>query len=654
MKKFHFNIKKIFAKEDIENDLILAQYRSMSKQLPVLFFILASSCLTLVVTFHDIAPAFLGLYVPMALILVSLMRGIWWASVGSEPVTVETARRRLKSTVAYGTIVALSFIVWALSLYVHADDFGVAQLNFSIALTVIGSVVCLMHVRTAAMSISFFVNALFGLYLLMCPHPTQKAMAANLWLVSAGVLLLIRRYNKDFIELVSSRRALDLEQNQTKALAQANSYIARHDGLTGLANRHSFKDSLALSYDQARAQSSSLAIGILDLDGFKTINDVYGHAFGDLVLKEVSLRLKTFQNETVFVARLDGDEFGLIMDACESQDVLLNYTNLICRYLEQPYLINGIQAQLSASVGLSLYPDHSDTKDGLFEKAAYALEHAKLKARGQTILFDETLESEIRKQANIEQALATADLEKELSLQFQPIIDLTTRRIYAFEALARWQSQTLGNVSPQEFILVAERKGRVRELTKILLKKALNEMATWPSSIRVSFNLSAHDICIAEGALSLIALIYQSGVDPKRIDFEITETAMAFDFEQVKTNIDALKALGVGISLDDFGTGYSSLSYVHQLPLNKLKIDKSFVQGLDDSHTSGKIIRSLAGLCQDLELGCVVEGVETQAQLLRLEEMGCRYVQGYFFSKPLKSEDVHSFIHKMSGLRLVS
>jgi predicted signal transduction protein with EAL and GGDEF domain len=231
-----------------------------------------------------------------------------------------------------------------------------------------------------------------------------------------------------------------------------------------------------------------------------------------------------------------------------------------------------------------------------------------------------------------------------MQLAFQPIVDVRNEQTTGFEVLARWQSPRLGLVSPGDFIPAAERIGVIRSLTRILLVKALAAAATWPEHIRISFNLSAHDICSPEGILHLISAIEASGVSPGRIEFEITETAVTYDFARAEHAIAALKAIGCTISLDDFGTGYSSLSHIHRLPLDKLKVDRSFVADIDTNPVSHKIVKSLAGLCADMEIVCVVEGVETKLQLDSLRHLGCDFAQGYYFAKPMPADAVAGFL----------
>ncbi|RYE97533.1 MAG: EAL domain-containing protein, partial [Oxalobacteraceae bacterium] len=277
------------------------------------------------------------------------------------------------------------------------------------------------------------------------------------------------------------------------------------------------------------------------------------------------------------------------------------------------------------------------------------LYHAKDHRRGTAVLFSTEHEARLRRQAAIEQALRHARLEDEFTLAFQPMIDGFTHRTIAFEALARWVSPTLGCVSPDQFIPVAERTGLINQLTEVLLVKALRAAGTWPETVSLSFNLSMADLCSPVAVERLCALIVRSGIDPGRIQLEATETAIIQDFDLAQAALLRLKRLGVSISLDDFGTGYSSLSYVHRLPVDKLKIDRSFTQAILEHETSRNIVRSIIDLSRNLKLGCVVEGVETAEQVVLLSTLGCTAMQGYFFHKPMPEAEVLAFLDRSSN-----
>jgi predicted signal transduction protein with EAL and GGDEF domain len=309
-----------------------------------------------------------------------------------------------------------------------------------------------------------------------------------------------------------------------------------------------------------------------------------------------------------------------------------------------PFPLGDATAQIAGSIGFANYPEAGTSAALLFERADYALYHAKQHARGRPVIFSREHEIQIRQSASIERCLRNGDLEKELSLAFQPIFDVTRGEVLAFEALARWDSPELGRVPPDVFIRVAERTDFISQLTQILLRKALACARSWPDDIRISFNLSARDIGSAKAILKIIAIIENSGVVPERIDLEVTETALMRDFDKGCECLKALKALGAHIALDDFGTGYSSLSYVHRLPLDKIKIDRSFIKDIETLPACRDIVKTVIDLCRNLKLTCVIEGMETEEQAQILRGLGGATMQGYYFSKPMPADAVEGFL----------
>ena len=615
-----------------------AQFAAFSKQIPLLYFILTTDSLAAAFTFTHFAPAWLALYVPCGLSAICIMRCVWWWRMRNTTFSDAYVVKYTRMTTRLAGILTFCFTVWGLLLYPYGDPYAQGQIVFCTALTVIGCVFCLMHLRPAALTVTLVANTPFILYFLFFEdHASLKAVAINLALVSAAMIIILLVYSRDFAKLVAS-------QAEARRLGEDNLRIANLDSLTGLANRRWFFTELDRAYSVAQAAGQGFAVGIIDLDGFKPVNDTYGHITGDRVLAEAARRLQTACGDAVILARLGGDEFGFIVGDSPGECTLRRLGLAIRDTLRLPYAIGTSHALLRCSIGVAVYPESAGDPASLFERADYALYHAKRHLRGQTVLFSAEHEEQIRSHGVIEQALQNADLEREMSLVFQPIVDIRTGRAVAFEALARWHSPTLGSVAPDSFIPVAERAGLIRTLTKVLLGKALAAAKTWPDEMRISFNLSTHDICNAESVVQLIALINRSGVAPRRIDFEITETSVSYDFTQAHAAVRTFKALGVGISLDDFGTGFSSLSHVHRLPLDKLKVDRSFITDINDNPASLKIVKSLTALCADMGLTCVIEGVETEAQLRTLRDLGCTMIQGYLFAKPMPAGEVAPYL----------
>ena len=630
-------LKRLFSVPGDDMELVRAQFAAFSKQVPLLYFILVTSSLAAAYTYTRFAPIWLSAGVPGVLSAFCGARCLWWIGARHRQFGDSQILKIMRATRTMAPILTVAFTFWGLMLYQYGDGYAKGQVMFCMALTVIACVFCLMHLRPAALAVTICANTPFILYFALEGHGAQRAIAFNLALVSVAMVVILFVCARDFSRLVAS-------QAETRRLSDENFKIANLDSLTCLPNRRWFFANLDARHHVAARDSSPFAIGIIDLDGFKPVNDTYGHATGDKLLADVGQRLSDVCGANVSLARLGGDEFAMLVTGDVSPDALNALGRAVACVLRVPYSIGAAQAQINCSIGFAVWPDHADTPELLFECADYALYFAKRHRRGETVLFSGEHAAQIRNDSVIEQALQSANLTAELSMVFQPIVSMATCRTLAFEALARWNSPQLGFVPPDRFIAAAERIGLIGTVTRILFEKALTEAAKWPEDVRLSFNLSAHDVAAPETVLALIAAVNRSGVSPKRIDFEITETAVVHDFAAARSGVDAFKLLGAGISLDDFGTGYSSLSHVHRLPLDKLKIDRSFVTDIATNPASVKIVRSLLGLCADMDLDCIVEGIETEEQVKVLTALGCFTAQGYHFARPMPPADIPGWL----------
>ncbi|MEH2487295.1 putative bifunctional diguanylate cyclase/phosphodiesterase [Bradyrhizobium sp. AZCC 2230] len=631
-------------------DLTRAQFDAFSKQIPLLYFILISNTIAVAYTYVNVAPDWLTMIVPAVLTGLAGLRTLWWLRQRHLVRSDADILRNLRATNWMTLPIGAGFAIWSFALYPYGDPFAKSQVAFYMAVTVIGCIFSLMHLRSAALIVTLVVDVPYVLFFWATGEPTLKAIAVNNLLVSGAMVTVLFIYYRDFADLVASRKSLLMQQAATQALSDENFRLANLDSLTELPNRRRFFAELASAFADAERRHVRVAVGIIDLDGFKPINDNYGHSVGDRVLIEAGRRIREvcegFGPQRVEFARLGGDEFGLVVCGDPEDADLVRLGERIGEQVKLPYQLDTAHTGLSCSIGFALYPDSATTSEALYECADYSLYHAKRHQRGRTVIFSSELEAEIRSRGVIENLLRTSDFGAEMELAFQPIVDAMSEHTAGFETLARWRSPRLGWVSPADFIPAAERIGLIRPLTQVLLTRALATAKSWPGHIRLSFNLSAHDVCAAEGILPLVSIIEKSGLPPHRIDFEITETAVTFDFARAQQSIATLKAMGCGISLDDFGTGYSSLSHVHRLPLDKLKIDRSFVADVNENPVSHKIIKSLTGLCDDMEIACVVEGVETRAQLDTLRRLGCDFIQGYYFAKPMPGAAIEDYLAK--------
>jgi diguanylate cyclase (GGDEF)-like protein len=381
------------------------------------------------------------------------------------------------------------------------------------------------------------------------------------------------------------RKAI-LKQIDARLLADE---LADTDPLTGVPNRRAVFHHL----DHLVATRQSFWMGVFDLDGFKAINDVYGHVAGDKLLCAIAERAYELEFRGSTFGRLGGDEFVVIVLGSETGGELEKLGNAAIKAISAPYEMDLMQLNIGASAGFAHFPSMSSSSQDLYEKADFALYKAKAHLRGRCVLFDAAEERDMREGLAIERALRDADLEQELYLLFQPQFSLQEGQIVSFEALARWESASLGPIPPDKFIRAAERSGYISRVTGVLFRKALVALRQWPERLHLSFNLSANDIADHDFVLSLVEQIYFAGIATSRIEFEITETAVMADLEASRKLLVMLRTAGCKIALDDFGSGYSSFQYLDVLPIDKVKVDKSFVRKAAQSRTSREIVTAL-------------------------------------------------------------
>ena len=414
-------------------------------------------------------------------------------------------------------------------------------------------------------------------------------------------------------------------------------HMAYHDGLTDLPNRAAFLQALAQMIEACGGTDEEFAVLSIDLDGLKEINDVFGHAIGDKLLIEVGHRLMESARGGV-VARLSGDEFGLIIDGKQPVAGML-LAEQLAETLAKEFLIDGKSVRTGVTTGISIFPHNGADAASLLANAGAALFRAKAKSRGTISIYEPEMDQQIRDRRVLHQDLSNAIRNGELSLYYQPQAKsgptAASSEITGFEALARWLHPVRGFVPPSDFIPLAEESGLIVEMGEWILREACREAASWSMPLQVAVNLSPAQFMHGDVVSLVHSILLETGLAPGRLELEITEGVLIEDFDRGLALLRRLKALGVRISMDDFGSGYSSLSYLQAFPFDKIKIDRAFVVNLGRNPQSAAIVRAVIGLGHGLEMSIVAEGVETLEQLAFLVDVGCDAVQGYFIGKPL-------------------
>lgn len=410
--------------------------------------------------------------------------------------------------------------------------------------------------------------------------------------------------------------------------------LAMHDVLTGLANRAAFMERIRNRLDDTEALGP-FALMCVDVDHFKHVNDSMGHPAGDALLREIARRLNHLKGQTDFVARLGGDEFAVILDLSSDGNRSHSFAEDLFRLLEKPFDLDGAREYVSCSVGIALGPEDGDSVDVLMRSADLALYAAKDAGRSTHRFYanDMRIAAERRHQMAIE--LRDAIAGHELELFYQPITQAGTGALTGFEALIRWRHPIRGLVPPMEFIPAAEENGLIVQIGEWVLREACKTAALWPEHLKIAVNLSVSQFRDVGLLQTLVRILGDTGLQPDRLEIEVTESVFLSDAVQGVPLLKAIKALGVRIAIDDFGTGYSSLAYLRSFPFDKIKLDKSFVAGIDDDAGDLAIVRAVAGIARGFGATALAEGVETEGQLKRLRAEGFDEVQGYLLGRPM-------------------
>jgi len=453
------------------------------------------------------------------------------------------------------------------------------------------------------------------------------------------------------IEVVVSRRAdgscvaLHEDVTEQRQTQERINFLARHDLLTGLPNRAVLRDELERALVGCR-RGESLALLCLDLDRFKPVNDTYGHAAGDVLLKQVAERLRQCVREVDMVARMGGDEFAVVLRGAAQPQASTQLGQRIIDVLSSPFEIDGHVVHIGTSVGVALAPIDGDDPETLLRHGDLALYRAKSEGRGQVSYFEPAMNERIEARRGLENALREAIGRGQFTLAYQPQFDLHDGRLIGVEALLRWPHPQRGLIAPDEFIPLSEETGLIVPIGRWVLQQACRDALRWPGHVPVAVNVSA--VQFARGALArdVEQALSDTGLPPRRLELEITETAMIKDPATVLSVLHQLRERGVRIALDDFGAGYSSLSHLRSFPFDQLKIDRSFVRDAPERADLRAIIRGVATIADGMGMRTTAEGVETAEQMAAVRELGCTSVQGYLLGRPMSAEAINALVEQ--------
>ena len=439
--------------------------------------------------------------------------------------------------------------------------------------------------------------------------------------------------------------------SERKRAEEVINFQLYHDLLTKLPNRALFRDRLNLAISQAKRSKSKLAVMFLDMDRFKVINDSLGHLAGDQLLQTIALRLSSCLRDGDTLARVGGDEFNLLVPGINGRDDAAMVARKIMERLKEPVVLDGYEVFVSFSIGIAIFPEDGQTIDVLVKNSDMAMYHTKTHGKNGYEFFADNMKAAFHRQLSMENGIRKALEKKEFELFYQPQVDVMEGRVCGMEALIRWNHPERGVLLPDQFIPLSEETGLIVEIGNWVLDSACRELKAWrlqgvSDDVQMAVNISAAQLMQPEFERTVLDIMAKHGVSGRQLELEITENILMQDMDQAVSKFQQLAANGVRVAVDDFGIGYSSLSYLHSLPLNTLKIDRSFISGVQAAKDRSSIVTAVLAMARELNLEVVVEGVERKAQVDYLRRLECSKAQGYFLGRPGPSEEIRELLRK--------
>lgn len=626
--------ERIFVTQQSSDALIAAYGQNLASRLPMLYCVVLVNIVTLAFFFHGTAPDYLTIWLPAVFVAAAGARAIYWMPAYAKRRAFARFRRDVIWLPVTGGILSLGLSIWALSLYHFGNETQQALVHYITAVTCFTGVLGLTHSPGTAMTMAVAVMVPSSMSFVLHDNPARYPIAALQIVFSVLLVIITRGHHRDFVNLELSRQNLARRERVSADLAERNHVQATRDPLTGAMNRRGI-----LTFFENKLARSGRALpwlALVDLDGFKLINDTYGHAAGDAILCAVSERIEDIPEIAGF-GRIGGDEFALLLPGAMDRAQVRAALERLAASISRPISFGDRLVAIRASIGIHKCADGD--VGGSLERADVALYKAKETRNAAIGEFTSEDETVMRDKRAIMRVFTSADFESQLSLVYQPIIDCDVGRTVAFETLARWSPDGAQWLPPTDFIHLAETTGRMGELTAVILAKALRECRAWEYGCSLNVNLSARDILREDAAPWIAKLVHDADAPADKIVFEITETALVNDYRRAADNLAKLREMGFRIALDDFGTGQSSLSHVNNLPLDHIKIDQAFALDLAGSHSSRAIVGTIVALARQLRLECIIEGIETPEQQAIARALGLRMMQGYHFGRPIRAAE---------------
>ena len=618
--------------------IVEERYWSLRRQVPIVYLLgfVNLSAMELATT-GVLRP---GLNLPTFLSACAAIRMFQWFGAPRH-VTHKEMRRRLTQTVFFAVVVCVTVCARALYLFQVGDaETHMAVLLFG-GLTAIGVAYGLTALPAAGRIPLVLIIVPIAIVALFSNQGRFAGAAFGLVVVAALTMRLLNAHSRHFTDVIRSRSVVEHEQARVELAHQEAMVAATTDFLTGLPNRRAFVAALEQAIDGG--ETSPFAVAVLDLNRFKSVNDTFGHGLGDLLLVEVAQRLIRSVGGRGVVARLGGDEFGILLRDVRQPKDANSLGKEILRVVNGPALLDGRNLTISANCGIAIAAfDGDKSPSRIMADADLALYQTKRTPGGGVAVFERRMDAPRRRRTKIETALLAPSVHEHFHLAFQPIFDLESGEVIAHEALARWTDPQLGSVPPAEFVPIAEHLNLIDGINERLMAIAFAKARDWPDAIKLSFNLSAIQLCSAGTARSVLKALHRTGLKAERLQIEVTETALLADFQRARANLAELRSAGATIVLDDFGAGFASIGYLRELQFDQIKLDGGLVTAAQYSADGKRLLKAVVALCEILGVSTVAEHVESAEVLKLVMDLGCHAGQGFWLMPPLTPEALNN------------
>ncbi len=615
--------------------ILVEQFRALRRQVPLMYLMMFADSAFLAFAAYGTVSPWWSIGMPALLAMLSAARAAFWLKRRTETPRPEMIPQYLRGTIIVASTLSFAFGGWGLLLYAEADLMHRACIALYIFIGAISCCYCLQSVPRAGQAVLLCGAAPVTICLILSSDWSLRGLGFNILIAGFVAVGMMRTSHVAFVEMLASRSDMAAEQARALGAEQRAHQLAYHDPLTGLPNRRALAETLERCTARG-GQGSPLGLLIIDLDRFKSINDVHGHPAGDQLLRDVAARLNAVVGEEGVSYRLGGDEFAVILNG--DREGARRLAHAIVNAMLKPFAGSDLVHHIGASVGISLYPHDALDLDTLMRRADIALYKAKHSGRGQHCAFEPMLDAEIRRRAEIEREMREAMESDAFVPYYQPIVCLKSREVVGYELLARWRRSVGQEIGPEQFIPIAEECGLIDTLMLRLLRRACRETRDW--EVPISVNVSATQLKDPWFSQKLLGVLIRERFPARRLTVEITENALIVDAASAQEAIASLRNQGIQLALDDFGTGYSSLQHLQMLPFDRLKIDRSFVAAMGRDSQAMRLVLAIIALADTLELPVVAEGIESEEAADTLARLGCAMGQGFLFGHPMPVESI--------------